>query len=99
MTYLNNWLDKYMTGKEVPLKLVLHTNSGKQLIDARGKEYQAGFGSLMLRLMELTEERKRKNSWLYKFFNGRFGTLEIDIEIKEICDALDQAQVNWAKYR
>ena len=92
-------LDKYMTGKEVPLKLVLHTNAGKQEIDAKGKEYQAGFGSLMLRLLELVEERKTKNNWWYRFFNGRFGTLEIDHEIKEICDALDQAQVTWARYR
>ena len=92
-------LDKYLTGKEVPLKLVLVTNAGKQEIDAKGKEYQAGFGSLMLRLIELTEERRGKNTWLYKFFNGRFATLEIDREIKEICDALDEVQVQWAKYR
>jgi hypothetical protein len=92
-------LDKYMTGKKVPLKLVLHTNAGKQMIDALGNEHQAGLGELMLRLIELAELRREKSTWLHRFLNGRFETLVIDMEIKEICNALDEAKVNWVKYR
>jgi hypothetical protein len=94
-----SFLDKYMTGKEVPITMVLHTYGETHKIPTTGKEYQAGFGSLMLRLIELAELRKKKSGWWYTFFNGRFGTLEIDYEIKEICEALDQAQVGWARYR
>lgn len=95
-----SFLDKYMTGKKVPLRLVLNTSDGgKHELPVEGSEYQAGFGSLMLRLMELVELRRKKSTWLHRFLHGRFETLEIDIEIKEICNALDQAQVNWAKYR
>jgi hypothetical protein len=78
---------------------VLHTNGTTHEIPTKGPQYQAGFGSLILRLFELVELRKKKTTRLHRFLNGRFETLEIDSEIKEICEALDQAQVVWSKYR
>lgn len=96
---MTGFLDKYLTGKEVPLTMVLHTNGAKHEIPVKGQEYQAGFGDLILRLIELAEMRKKKTTWWHRFLHGRFETLEIDMEIKEICEALNEAQVSWAKYR
>lgn len=94
-----SYMQRYMTGKKVPINLSLHMQNGEtRTISTEGSECRVGMGDLFVRLCELMELKRKRSSWWYVFFNGRYATLEIDAEIRELTRALNQAHVEWATY-
>ncbi len=94
-----SFMQRYLTGRKVPIKLnIVHLNGQRSELDAVGEECSARAGDLFMRLIELQTEKRRRSAWWYVFFNGRYATLEIDAEIRELVAALNRMRIEWSTY-
>ena len=94
-------LEQFRTGQKgtVNCQLIGVKTEGGDIVKytREGDQYQAGLGDAVVRLMELIEERKRRSSWWYRAFNGRFSCIELDISIKRLLEVLNYSHVSWTE--
>ena len=94
-------LEQFRTGTKGTIHCVLVNTKGKDgkpvTFEREKDNYQAGVGDGVIRLFELLELRRQRNSFWYKFFNGRYGCLELDISIDRLRKTLNEVSVAWTE--
>jgi hypothetical protein len=94
-------LEQFRTGTKGKINCVIVNAVGKDgkpvEYEREGDNYQAGVGSAVTRLVELLELRRQRSSFWYKFFNGGYACLELDISIKRLREELDRVSVAWTE--
>lgn len=94
-------LEQFRTGEKGMVRCVLLNTrdlTGKQVeFEREGDKYVAGIGDGVVRLMELIELRRQRSTFWYRFFNGRFSCLELDVSIKKLQDELNEVKIGWVE--
>lgn len=94
-------LNEYKTGEKGTVNCVLLNAKGLDGKDIefnrQGEKYRAGLGSAIVKLNELLELRRKRSTWWYQFWNGRFGCLEINDAIKRLVLILDYNHIEWTE--
>ena len=99
--HVTELLEQFRTGTKgtVHCRLLgVKTPEGKDLVYQReGDNYLAGVGDGVVRLMGLMDLRRRRSTFWYKFLNGRYDCIDLDISIKRLQEALNGASVSWTE--
>lgn len=94
-------LEQFRTGEKGIVHCVLLNTKGEDdkpvEFKREGDKYKAGLGDAMIRLNELLELRRKRSTWWYQFWNGRFGCLELDISIKRLVEQLNYMHIEWTE--
>jgi hypothetical protein len=94
-------LEQFRTGEKGIVHCQLINTKGRDSkpveFDREGDKYKAGLGDAFVRLHELLEEKKKRSTWWYRFWNGRFSCLELDISIKRLLEQLNYTHIEWTE--
>lgn len=94
-------LEEFRTGRKGPVTHTICNRIGPDgklvFFTVEGDEYKVGMGDGIVKLLELHAERKRRSTWWYRFLNGRFSCLELDVSIKRLTEILNYSHYNWVE--